>query len=159
MTETTDAPLSLSYVLPPTWRRRRGSDPARGVVVAARAPALPPSGVRPEVVLHRAAVPDADLGTWREAATAELADLLDDAHLDDHDRFDLMGHEVDYRRLTHRLGTADVVCEQWAWLAGGTGVVLTCSAALEDYPDYCDLFELVAESVELAEPTPPVEVA
>ncbi len=139
----------LGIAVPPTWRRR--SDPDRGVLVAARSTHLPPSGVRPELVLRYCRVPDdgADLAAWREAALTELAELLVDYALEDDDQYDLLGHEVAYRRFAHRLGTADVICDQWAWLAAGVGVTLTCSVAREDYADYCDVFEAVAGTVDL----------
>ncbi len=136
----------LGIALPSTWRRR--SDPERGVLVAARASTLPASGVRPELTLRCVPV-DEELVDWRAAAMIDLAARLDDFDLEDVDDFDLLGHEVAYRRFAHRVGPADVLCEQWAWLADGLGVTLTCSVAREDYPDYCDVFEAIAETVEL----------
>jgi hypothetical protein len=79
----------------------------------------------------------------------ELADRLDHFALEDDDDFDLLGQPVAYRRFAHRVGTADVVCDQWAWLAHRVGITLTCSVAREDYADYCDLFETIAETVDL----------
>gem|GEM_PF-1898495 len=150
---TRPAPLSpagrqLGIAVPPTWRRR--SDPDHGVLVAARATRLPASGVSPDLVLRYSRVDDGeDLTAWRERAMGELADLLIDFALEDDDEFDLLGHDVAYRRFAHRVGTADVLCDQWAWLADGVGLTLTCSAAREDYPDYCDVFETIAETVDL----------
>jgi len=143
---TTPTPSHLGIAVPPTWRRR--SDPDHGVLVAARASHLPPSGVRPELVLRYTRVDD-DLTTWREAAMRELADRLDHFELEDDDDFDLLGQPVAYRRFAHRVGVADLVCDQWAWLAHGVGITLTCSVAREEYADYCDLFETVAETVDL----------
>ncbi|MDP2771949.1 MAG: hypothetical protein Q8O61_00210 [Nocardioides sp.] len=136
----------LEVAVPPTWRRR--SDPARGVLVAARATVLPASGVRPELTLTCATV-DRDLESWRAEAMRELAARLDDFALEDEDTYDLEGHDVAYRRFAHRLGAADVLCDQWAWVAGGVGVTLTCSVAREDYGDYCDVFEAIAATVDL----------
>jgi hypothetical protein len=146
--DRTQSPISrhLGIAVPPTWRRR--SDPDHGVLVAARATQVPPSGVRPELVLRYARVDD-DLTAWREDAMGELADRLTDFALEDDDEFDLMGQQVAYRRFAHRLGTAEVVCDQWAWLAEGVGVTLTCSVAREEYADYCDVFETIAETVDL----------
>ena len=150
MTSTDSSPAHrhLGIAVPPTWRRR--SDPDQGVLVAARATRLPASGVRPELVL-RICRPDQgeSLTAWRERAMGELADLLVDFALEDDDEYDLMGHPVAYRRFAHRLGTADVLCDQWAWLAHGTGVTLTCSVARAEYADYCDLFDAVAATVDL----------
>ncbi len=137
----------LGIAVPPTWRRR--SDPDHGVLVAARATQVPPSGVRPELVLRYCRVPDDDLTAWREAAMGELADRLDDFALEDDDEFDLMDDRVAYRRFAHRLGAADVICDQWAWLTDGVGVTLTCSVAREEYADYCDVFEAIAATVDL----------
>ena len=57
---------------------------------------------------------------------------------------------MDYRRFAYRLGAADLLCDQWAWRAGSVGVTLTCSVAREDYWDYCDVFEAIAETVDLS---------
>ncbi len=154
----------LMFAVPPRWRRR--ADPLRGVVVAARAPTMPPSGVRPELVLRCCAVDD-NLVTWRAGAVDELSRRLVDFDVEDEDVFDLGGEEVVYRRFAHRVGAADVVCDQWAWLlglavdpvdgdesgaahvAGGMGLTLTGMVAREDYADYCDVFEAVADTVGL----------
>lgn len=143
---TAHAPAHLGIVVPPSWRRR--SDPDHLVLVAARSSALPASGVRPELVLRYARVDDA-LTSWRDEAMEELAVVLEAFELEDADDFDLRDHRVGYRRFSHRLGTADILCEQWAWLGHGVGITLTCSCAREDYADYCDVFEAVAETVDL----------
>lgn len=148
-TDPHDLQSSLAHLgisVPPSWRRR--SDPDHGVLVAARATQVPPSGVRPELVLRCSSVDD-DLTAWREDAMGELADRLDDFALEDDDEFDLLGRRVAYRRFAHRVGAADVICDQWAWLAHGVGVTLTCSVAREDYSIYCDVFEAIAETVDL----------
>ena len=137
----------LGIAVPPRWRRR--SDPEHGVLVSARSPVLPDSGVRPELVLACARV-DTTLDAWRDEAVLELAQRLDDLEVEDEDAFDLMGHDVAYRRFAHRLGAADVVSEQWAWLVGTLGLTLTCSVAREDYGDWCDVFEAIAETVDLS---------
>lgn len=136
----------LGIAVPQGWRRR--SDPARGVLVAARATALPASGVRPELTLTATPV-DLDLEAWREAAMAELAGRLDDFALEDDDTYDLDGYDVAYRRFAHRVGGADLLCDQWAWVVGGVGITLTCSVAREDYGDYFEVFETIAETVDL----------
>jgi hypothetical protein len=138
---TQDPPI----LLPPRWHRT--SDPERGVVVAARQASLPPSGVRPELVLCRTPVADS-LTAWRGRALDELAGLLDAFDLEDQDDVDLDGREAAYHRFAHRDGLADVVSDQWAWLVDGVGVTLTCTVAREDYADYCDVFEAVAETID-----------
>lgn len=90
-----------------------------------------------------------NLTLWREEAMSELADRLVDFAVEDDDEYDLLGHRVAYRRFAHRLGVADVICDQWAWLAEGIGITLTCSVAREEYAEYCDVFEAIAETVDL----------
>lgn len=132
--------------LPPGWHRR--GDTASGVVVAARPPSLPRSGVSPELVLRCVPV-DGDLQTWRDVAVTDLRRQLADFALEDVDSYELGDHLVDYRRFGHRFGAVDVLTEQWAWLLGGVGVTLTATVAREDYADYGELFELVAGTVEV----------
>ncbi|MEJ7832170.1 MAG: hypothetical protein WKF79_04600 [Nocardioides sp.] len=136
----------LGIALPVSWRRR--ADPDRGVLVTARSGVVPASGVRPELTLRCTPVTDG-LRPWRAAAMAELAERLVDFDLEDEDDFDLDGHDVAYRRFAHRHGPADLMCDQWAWVVEGLGITLTCSVAREDYADYCDVFEAIAETVEL----------
>lgn len=138
---------TLGICLPPRWRRT--SDPSRGVVVAARAPEVPASGVRPELVLRCVPVTD-DLDTWRDAALTELATRLDGFELEDEDRYELGGHEVAYRRFAHRAALDDLLCDQWAWVVDGQGLTLTCTVARQDYADYCDVFEAIAETFDPA---------
>ncbi len=140
-------PRHVDVAVPPRWRRR--SDPDRGVLLCARSPHLPDSGVRPEVVVRCAAVDDT-LDRWRTQAMRELGRRLTDFALEDDDEFSLGDHDVAYRRFAHRVGTADVMCDQWAWLVDGLGITLTCACAREDYLDYCDLFETVAETLEVS---------
>jgi len=139
-------PDDIGICLPVTWRRR--SALTHGVVVSARSAVLPASGVHPDLTLRCVPV-DSDLETWRAEAIDELADRLVDFDVEDDDAFELLGREVVYHRFAHRLGTADVLSDQWAWLADGLGVTLTCSVAREDYPDYCDVFEAIAETVSI----------
>ena len=139
-------PDDIGICLPVTWRRR--SALAHGVVVSARSTVLPASGVHPELTLRCVPV-DTDLETWRAEAIGELAARLVDFDVEDDDAFELLGRPVAYHRFAHRLGSADVLSDQWAWLSDGLGVVLTCSVAREDYPDYCDVFEAIAETVNI----------
>jgi hypothetical protein len=139
-------PDDIGICLPVTWRRR--SAPAHGVVVSARSTVVPASGVHPELTLRCVPV-DTDLETWRAEAIGELAVRLVDFDVEDDDAFDLLGHPVAYHRFAHRFGTADVLSDQWAWLSGGLGVVLTCSVARQDYVDYCEVFEAIAETVDV----------
>jgi len=139
-------PGDITLCLPSTWRRL--SHLPHGVLVNARATTLSASGVPPEVVVRCAAV-DMDLRSWRTGALQELSDLLVDFELEDDDEFEMLGSPVAYHRFAHRLGSADVLSDQWAWLFDGLGVTLTCSVAREDYLDYCDVFEAIAETVSI----------
>jgi hypothetical protein len=142
-------PGDLGVTLPAGWARR--SDPDHGVLLAARSPTPTPSGVRPEVTLRCAPVAE-DLATWRDDALAELGDRLVDFEVEDADDYHLDGHPVAYRRFAHRVALGGVVCEQWSWTVDGLGVTLTGSVAREDYPAYCELFEQIAETVDLGAP-------
>lgn len=141
-------PDDIGITVPTSWRRR--SDPGRGIVLNARASRLPASGVPPEATV-RCVLVDAGTGltAWRLTVLSVLERRLVDFELEDDDEFDLLGRPVAYHRFAHRLGAADVLCDQWAWLAGGLGVTLTCAAARVDYPDYCDVFEAIAETVRI----------
>ena len=108
------------------------------MLVAARAATTPTSGFRPRA--GAALRLTARWTSWRAAC--------DDFALEDDDDFDLFGHDVSYRRFAHRLGAVDVLCDQWSW-PDGHGVTLTCSVARQDYWDYCDVFEAIAETVDL----------
>ncbi len=136
----------IAVTVPTAWHRR--SDPEHGIVLAARARRVPPSGYAPDVVV-RCTVVGEDLRDWRDAAMRSMATRLADFALEDEDEFGLGDHVVAYRRFAHRLGTADVISDQWAWLVDGIGVTLTCSVAREDYATYCDLFEAIAETVDV----------
>jgi hypothetical protein len=141
----------LGLTLPRGWPRR--SDPDHGVLVTARPPTMPPSGLRPEVTL-RAVPVEQDLHPWRDAALVELSGRLIDFELEDADHYELDGRPVAYRRFAHRVGLVDVVCEQWSWVVDGLGLTLTGSVAREDYPAYCEVFERIAETLDLGGPTP-----
>jgi len=142
----TPAGRDVLVTVPARWHRR--ADPARGVVVAARARVVPPSGHIPELVVRCAAV-DEDLATWRAGAITALARQLPAFALEDRDDFDLGEQPVVYHRFAHRLGTLELLSDQWAWLVDGLGVTLTCTVAREDYPAFYELFEAVAATVDV----------
>lgn len=139
----------LAISIPASWRR--ASEPGCGVIVHARAPSLPDSGVRPEVVLRCEPVEE-EPSRWRRAALVELESSTVKFDLEDEDDYDLGGLEVTYRRYAHHLRGVDVLCDEWSWLVDGLGLVLTCSVAREDYLDYYDVFEAIAATVD---PGPP----
>jgi hypothetical protein len=132
--------------LPVRWHRR--DDPGHGVLVAARPRLVPASGYCPEVVVRCAAVSEG-LASWRAEALDALAAQLPDFALEDEDDYELGDQPVAYRRFAHRVGSADLLSEQWAWQVDGLGVTLTCSVAREDYPTFCDVFEEIAATLEV----------
>ncbi|MFC4784467.1 hypothetical protein ACT8ZV_08335 [Nocardioides sp. MAHUQ-72] len=136
-------PADLGIAVPRGWRR--SADPAHGLLLAARASVLPKSGFRPTLTLRCEPV-TGDRAAWRDAALREAAESLPAFEVEDADEFELAGRDVSYRRYAHAAGSADVICEEWAWQLDGLGVVLTGAVAREDYPDHCDLFEAVAEA-------------
>lgn len=140
--------VTVHLAVPHHWTTR--SDPAHGLVLHARAPATPPSGFAPEIVVRTTPVAG-DLAGWRAESLAALADQLDGLDVEDADRLDLDGRAVAYHRIGHRLrhrqGTLEVVAEQWSWLVDGVGVTLTGSVARADYADYADVFEEVAATL------------
>jgi hypothetical protein len=136
----------VTLTVPRSWHTRRNL--GHGVILAARPRALPTSGVSPEIVVRCAPV-DLDLLAWRGQALLDLRAQLVDFALEDADEYDLGDQRVSYCRFAHRFGSADVLCDQWAWAVDGLGVTLTCTVAREDYPDYFDLFEDVAATVDV----------
>lgn len=144
-----DPEHDVTVALPRRWATRADLD--HGIVVAARAPTVPPSGFGPEIVLRSVPV-EADLDAWRDDAMRELAAQLDAFEVEDSDAYELGGRPASYRRFAHRVGTVDVICEQWAWVVDGVGVTLTGSVARDDYAAYCDVFEDVAATISVAAP-------
>lgn len=139
----------LGIALPHGWQR--SSDPARGVLVTARAGTAPASGVRPHVTLVCEPV-TLDAAAWASERITTLAGATHDFALEDDDVFDLDGHDIAYRRYAHRVAGVDVLCDEWAWLLDGLGLVLTGTVAREDYADYCDVFEAIAETLDPPRP-------
>lgn len=138
---------ALALSLPASWRHT--ADPECGVLVSARAPTAPASGVRPRVTLRCEPV-DTGPARWHEETLTGLSERLVALDVEDEDDYEIGAHEVAYRRYAHRARGVDLLCDEWAWLIDGTGYVLRCTVAREDYPDYCDVFEVVAETFDPA---------
>jgi hypothetical protein len=136
----------ILFRLPKGWQTR--ADRAAGVLVRARPPDAARSGVPPEIVLRSQPVAD-DLRTWRRDALAALAAQLEEFELEDEDDDELTSRPARYHRFGHRLGSTHLITEQWSWLVDGLGVTLTCTVERAAYIDYCELFEDVAETIEL----------
>lgn len=136
----------VTVTVPRGWHARYHL--GHGIVLAARPRTVPASGVSPEIVLRCVPV-DGGLAAWRGQALRDLRAQLVDFALEDAGEHDLGDARVAYCRFAHRLGTADVITDQWSWLADGLGATLTCSAAREDHARFRDLFEDVAATVDL----------
>jgi hypothetical protein len=141
--------LQVSFELPPGWQIRMHPD--TGVVARARPRDRAGDAVPPEVVVRHQPVDD-DLLTWRQEALAALAGQLTGFEVEDQDTYDLGRHRVHYHRFGHRLGTVELISDQWAWLVEGWGVTLTGTVAREEYAAYCDAFEDMALTVEVLPP-------
>lgn len=135
----TVADIDLSLCLPHRWATLR--DPGPGVVVAARSPVVPRGGFVPELVLRAVTLDD-------------LAPPVAGLDVEDAEDLELSGRPVRYERLGHRTGSTDVVTERWTWLLDDRAVVLAGTVARADYPDYCELFEEVAATVEISGDAP-----
>ncbi|MGH3346956.1 MAG: hypothetical protein ACRDO4_08230, partial [Nocardioides sp.] len=122
----TDEPHD-AIVWPPGWRRRS----VGGAVVATGPPR--PDGARPARL------------EWRRGAPSPE---VEDAVVEDEDRYNLAGHEVSYRRLGHRADGVELVSEEWRWQVGDEVLVLTGTVPRADYLTVCDLFEEVAAGVD-----------
>lgn len=133
-------PPDLPLVLPPGWRR--AGRPGAGILLSATPPQPGPSGVRPGINLVAAPV-TCTLDDWVEQTLRDLAADLAHLELEDEDDYD-DGCPVTYRRFSYAHQGHDLLCDLWAWVSDGTGVMLTGTVAREDYLDYCDLFEAVA---------------
>jgi hypothetical protein len=121
--------------MPPRWVRVRG---------AYVAPGVHGSGLAPRLV-HRAEAFTGSLDDWRDRCAD--ADARRQAYeLEDDESFDVAGHETVYRRFGHDLSGVPVLSDQWLWVVSGVAHVLVGTVAAEDYEDYCDVFESVAET-------------
>lgn len=137
---TRDPFPDLPLVLPPGWVRGSRREP--GILLAASPREPGPSGVRPGLNLVAEPV-SVSLEDWVEATLRDLAPGLEHFDLEDEDDYD-DGLPVAYRRFSYAHGGHDLVCDLWAWVAGGRGLMLTGTVARADYLDCCDLFEDVA---------------
>ena len=133
----------ISIGVPSGWRQT--SDLDHGIVVAARAPGTPGSGFVPSFVLDAEPV-DCSFESWQEKALAALSDLLQRFDDEDTDDYRLGPGLARYRRVSHVSSEHDLVSEQWCWLIDGVGFTLTGTVAREDYADFCELLEDVADT-------------
>ena len=125
----------LPVTMPRRWPRVRGGYLAPGVHGSGLAPRLE----------HRAEPFDGDLDAWhRQVAEADAS--RPDLELEDEDAFELGGHDVVYRRFGHAVSGVPVLSDQWLWVVDGLGHQLLGTVATDEYADYCDVFESVAET-------------
>lgn len=137
----------LNISMPPRWTVRH--DASSGVLAAARPTRCGPGPTAPQIVLRSLPVDAPDLESWRVAAVEELSARLDDIAIEDEDWYLAADRPAHYLRFAHRVDGEDLLCEQWAWWLEGHGITLTCSVGRNDYLAYCDVFEGVAETVQL----------
>ena len=121
--------------MPRRWPRVRGGYAAPGVHGSGLAPRLE----------HRAESVDQDLDGWLRLVAAADASRADH-DLEDEDAFELGGHDVVYRRFSHTVAGVPVLSDQWLWVVDGVGHQLLGTVAADEYADYCDVFESVAET-------------
>lgn len=128
--------------LPAGWRL---TAPGSGVLLSARPRVPPASGTTPTLVLTgepaRGTLPD-----WADAVVDRVSADLASFDLEDGDDYAWGLHDVSYRRFSHRLDGTELISELWAWVVDGVGYTLTGTVAREDYADYCDIFEAVADT-------------
>ena len=125
----------LPVTMPRRWPRVRGGYLAPGVHGSGLAPRLE----------HRTEPFDGDLDAWcRLVAEADTA--RPDHDLQDEDAFELGGHAVVYRRFGHCVSGVPVLSDQWLWVVEGLAHQLLGTVAADEYADYCDVFESVAET-------------
>ncbi|MEI2714040.1 MAG: hypothetical protein V9G04_12310 [Nocardioides sp.] len=128
--------------LPPGWEPT-GSR-ATGVVLAARTGHAGLSGLTAQARLTRRAGVGS-LEQWQTLALAR-ASRHTAFDLEDEDAYEVAGHDAAYARYGYRQGDDDLLGEHWAWVIDGVGYLLTATMAREDYADFCDDVEEIAES-------------
>ena len=123
------------------------NDADTGLLLSARPPLAGRSGVLPEVRLT--VMPgEPDGFEWVDDDLEVVARAVRDFLLEDSDQYVVGDHEVAYRRFAHRRGAHDLVCERWAWESDARLFLVDAMCAREDYEEFCDAFEQVAESFE-----------
>jgi hypothetical protein len=122
-------------VMPRRWVRVRGGYAAPGVHRSGLAPRLE----------HRAEAYDNSLDAWH-VLVASTDQARRDYDLEDDDAFELGGHHTVYRRFGHTRAGIAVLSDQWLWVVDGVAHQLLGTVAAEEYADYCDVFESVAET-------------
>lgn len=133
-------PPDLPLALPPGWVH--GTRPEAGILLAASPREPGPSGVRPGINLVAEPV-DGCLEDWVELTLRDLGPGLDRFDLEDEDDYD-DGCPVAYRRFSYAHEGHHLLCDLWAWVVDGIGLMLTGTVVRGEYLDYCDLFEDVA---------------
>ncbi|MEO6512412.1 MAG: hypothetical protein ABIO16_15550 [Nocardioides sp.] len=133
------ARVPTPVTMPRRWVRVRGTYVAPGVHGSGLAPRLE----------HHAEPFDEDLDTWHRL-TADADRGRSGFDLEDEDLFELGGHEVVYRRFGHAVAAVPVLTDQWLWVVDGVAHQLLGTVAVDEYVDYCDVFESVAETFDPA---------
>lgn len=137
--------MNVPLFLPRRWRW--SSDAATGLLLSARPPLAGASGVLPE--LRLTVLPGGPDGfAWVDDDLEQVQRAVRDYLLEDEDEYDVGAHRVAYRRFAHRRGAHDLLCERWAWELAGRRFLIDAACSREDYPEFCDVFEQIAESFE-----------
>ena len=123
--------------MPPRWVRVHRHSSAPGVHGSGLAPRLE----------HRSEPFTGSLDDWR-LQVVDADTIRPDYDLEDDDCFDVAGHESVYRRFGHTASGVSVLTDEWLWVVDGVAHLLLGTVAAEDYEDYCDVFESVAETFE-----------
>jgi hypothetical protein len=108
------------------------------------APGVHGSGMAPRLE-HRAVTFTGALDDWHAQVSSTDVSRAD-YELEDEECFDISGHETVHRRFGHRVSSVAVLSDQWLWVVNGTAHQLLGTVAAEEYEDYCDIFESVAET-------------
>ena len=127
--------VRLPVTMPRRWVRVRGGHAAPGIHGSGLAPRLE----------HRAEAYDGTLDSWHRLV-ADADETRRDFDLEDEDEFELAGYDAVYRRFGHTRAGIPVLSDQWLWVVDGVAHQLLGTVATQEYADYCDVFESVAET-------------
>jgi hypothetical protein len=108
------------------------------------APGVHGSGLAPRLEHHAEAFAGS-LDDWHVQVAGHDSTRAD-YDLEDADAFELAGHETVYRRFGHSVSGVPALSDQWLWVVDGIAHRLLGTVAADDYEDYCDVFESVAET-------------
>jgi hypothetical protein len=132
----------VAITAPPGWDRV--PDPLPGVALLMSATRRPPSGVLPSMAVAASGLDGVTRTEHLAGLCAGLGLALESFVVEDEDRFDLAGVEVDYLRVGHRADGHELVSEVWVWLVDGHAWSVSGTVDRADYALWCEVFEQVA---------------